>query len=760
MQTNRFIVIALVAVILESCKTTPPAVKAVVVPEPILLQIGNTSFTAQDFNQSFEKNRQTNLEEKPLSVKEYFDLYTHMKLKVLAAEQEGHDTTQNFKDEISSYREVLSKSYLTDKDLAEAFSKEAYERMKEEVHASHLLISVPELAAPEDTLEAYQAGMAMITRLQEGADFAEMAARFSKDPTAATNKGDLGYFSAFQMLYPFESAAYHTPVGQISGLTRTVHGYHILKIHERRRSSGKIQVAHCMVRTLPGANEAELNRAQQKIQEAWSKLESGEAWATVVAAYSEDKQSARNQGQLPVFGIGAMVKPFEEAAYDLQKPDQYSSPVRTEYGWHIIRLIRRIPLEPYEEAAPAIRQKVVTDTRGRLIDQQLYARLRNKYAIQENAQTQAALRALMDSTLLQGKWKAPAALPEDLQQATLFTIQQVPFSAGPFLEYLAARQRPLPAGSSLQLVQDRYYSDYLHSQLTAYEKDNLEANYPEFKELMTEIRDGVLLSKMMEKNVWEKSLKDTTEQRRLYERQADQYRYPERAWGLLVTAGDSAALNTAKRLLAVSPYALERKGPTLLFNSNESALSEELEEQLRDVVSVLSANPAYQVEVNTYREAEEQAETASNRLQEVVKFLTDHNVAISRIIEKNNDSFRAYEDAAQNRRVQFLYYTQSAQDVAQLLNKTAADAVSIKEGYLAKDDPLVSGFNWAQGEQTIADRWLRIERIEAPRTKTFAEARGAVINEYQQLLEKNWLDQLMQQFPVKVNEEELEKIAN
>ena len=123
--------------------------------------------------------------------------------------------------------------------------------MQEEVRASHILINVKPEALPKDTLSAYNRIMEIKSKAL-GGDFASLAADYSEDPTAKANKGNLGYFTALQMVFPFETAAYTANVGQVVGPVRTRFGYHLIRVTERRPARGEVEVSHIMIRTGDG----------------------------------------------------------------------------------------------------------------------------------------------------------------------------------------------------------------------------------------------------------------------------------------------------------------------------------------------------------------------------------------------------------------------------------------------------------------------------------------------------------------------------
>lgn len=747
--------------LVSACKTSAPPQQTVAETQP-LLEIGKEQFSLDDYQDYYNKNKFASDSTKALTPEEYLPLYTDLKIKVLQAKAEGKDTTLDYREEITSYRDQLAKNHLVDKDLVEKLTVEAYNRLKQEVRASHILVGVSEDASPADTLEAHRAAIALRGRLEEGSDFGEMAARFSKDPAAKTTQGDLGYFTAFQTLYPIESAAYSLSVGKISQPVRTKAGYHLIKVNDRRANRGMVRIAHIMVKVDTAGTAAQKESAKARIDEAYAQLQNGDEWNLVTDKYSDDRESRKNGGLLPMFGTGQMVPEIEEAAFALMRPMSYSKPVLTMYGWHIIRLIEKRPLESFATMAPALRKKVVTDSRGKVIEVANAKRLREKYPVQEAADQWKLVAALADSTLRTGKWDYQRAVSADWSAITLFRIAQQPYDALSFLNYVKRKQTPRPKDASPEVVFRRYYTDYVTESLAEYERLHLEETNPEFRSLMTEIREGVLLSQIMEEQVWQRSLSDSTGQRSFYERNKDRYNYPERALATIVSAKDTQTLNSVKKTLATSPYKLERKSKELLFPANSAEIGNEQLDALNDLYIIMEKNTDYVVEIAGYRAADEPELISSTRVRNVVKYLNARNIPILRIIEKDYGSFRQSAEPERNRRVAFQFFSQSKSDVEKVYNTNSPGTVTIREGYFPKADPLLAGFKWQVGEQVTNANglflWANVSKIDPPRPKTFLEARGSVINDYQKELEKQWVTRLQERFPVKVNAQELEKI--
>ncbi len=725
-----------------------------------ILTLGDRAFSTDDFFQSFTKNQTTGDSAQRTDIKEYFDLYTNLKLKVLAAESAGRDTTEGFREEMETYRKQLAQNYMTDKSAVETLANEAYGRMQQEVNASHILIPVSDEALPADTLSAFEEVAAIRKRALAGEDFAGLAKQFSKDARSAPNGGDLGNFTAFDLVYPLETAAYSIPVGGISGAVRTRFGYHLVRVNDRRPSRGKVQVAHLLLRLSPSAEPAGQQAVKAKIDAIYERIQKGESFEILVREQSDDATSRNNGGILPVFATGKYIPAFEEAAFALTAPGSISKPVRTNYGWHILKLIARKPIEPYTELAPALRQKVVTDTRADVLRQATESRLRRDHPVTENRSTLNAVLAKADSSLLGGKWRTASVNDADLLTKPLFSIAGKSYAVGQFAQYVQQRQSPRQPGAAPSVVMQRLYNRFLGDQLIATEEANLDRKSPEFRALLTEIRDGVLLSEMMEVNVWERSMTDSTGQKQHYEANKARYKMPERAVATIIEAANDGVLKQANEMLKSNPYQLRRSAPAITFGVNETVPPASQGENLYQLLITMVRNADYLVEVTGANEAGERDTVSAGRIRAVVNYLTRNGVNLSRIMEKDNKTFG---NAATARQVTFQYFSTNRQDVAKALNAAKPNSMTITDGIFARGtNAYLDAFSWKPSSTTTPDGnklvQITISRVDPPRLKTFNEARGTVINEYQAILEKQWLASLRQKYPVKVNDEELKKL--
>ena len=304
--------------------------------DKVILTIAGEPVYKSEFEYIFKKNNDDTLITRE-DLDEYMELFINYKLKVREAEDLGMDTTKAFRRELNSYRNQLAAPYLTDKEVTEELIKEAYERMKEEVRASHILIRVDEDADPEDTLAAYQEIMNIRNQIENGSDFEKTARLLSNDPSVKTNSGDLGYFTVFQMVYPFETVAYNTPVGELSMPVRSRFGYHLIKITDRRPARGQVQVAHIIIVSNDKMKPEQQENAKKKIDEIYNNILEGADFGEMARKYSDDKTSASKGGVLPPFGPGKMIVEFENEVYKLKTPGDISEPFKTQYGWHMIK---------------------------------------------------------------------------------------------------------------------------------------------------------------------------------------------------------------------------------------------------------------------------------------------------------------------------------------------------------------------------------------------------------------------------------------
>lgn len=514
--------------------------------DPVILSLSGENIPKSEFMRVFKKNNNKDSGYEKAAVEEYLQLYINYKLKVREALELGMDTATSFREELAGYRKQLAQPYLVDKEVSESLIREAYNRMKTDLRASHILIKCDVTALPKDTLEAWNKAIKVRNELLKGGDFAAVAKKYSEDPSAKDNGGDLGYFSALQMVYTFESAAYSLNKGDISMPVRTRFGYHIIKLTDSRAAQGEVRVAHIMVKAGAGTSADDSVKAVQKINEIHAKLMAGEKFEDLARQFSDDQGSAKNGGALPMFGTGRMVPEFEKVAFSLQRPEEFSAPVKTSYGWHIIKLLEKKPLGTFEELQADLKQRIQKDSRSEMGKTSMINKIKSKYGFKENLKAREEFISKVDSSVLDGRWT-----PEKVSalNSNLISLGTVNYTQQDFAEYVNDHQSKKPQNVSPRALVSNMYTDWVNETCLAHEEARLDSLYPDFKNLMQEYRDGILLFELTDRKVWSKAVKDTSGLRDFYNNHKNNYMWGDRLEATIYTCANAAIAKEVRKLM-------------------------------------------------------------------------------------------------------------------------------------------------------------------------------------------------------------------
>ena len=759
---------AAVAALLAGCQASKPVATTPMTPSagPAVEMLGTYPVPANEFAYVYRKNNSSAPDYGTRqSVNDYLDLYTNFRLKVLEAEQRGLDTTQAFKRELDGYRQQLAQPYLTEKSVTDQLVREAYDRLGQEVNASHILIRVAPDAAPADTLAAYNKIAALRQRASGGEEFAKLARENSEDPSAKENGGKLGYFTAMQMVYPFESAAFKTPVGQISPPIRTRFGYHVIKVNDKRAAQGEVKVAHLMIRANPSAARADSLTAKKKIDELHSRLQKGENWEKLVAQFSEDQGSAANGGELPPFGTGRMIPSFEEVSFKLQKPGDISAPVQTPYGWHIIKLIEKQPLAKFADLESGLKSKVSKDSRSELNKAAFLKRVRQEDQFVENAAAKAYTIGKADTALVAGRYKyaAPAAPAKAGKNAVsdnsaLFTIKGKAYPVSDFLKYVQQNQRPRSSAQPAFLMQ-QLYDQYVDQTLTEFEKNSLDTKYEDYRMLVKEYRDGILLFQLMDEKVWSKAIEDTVGLKKYFAENQAKYQWDQRVQGTVVSAATPALLARVQKEMKKGRFALTKNVPAAVaFRPGTAVLTKAGVFSLDDLAKRMAGDTLMQATLTGRVRKGEKASLAKARADSAARVLTRRGIAARRV----RQAVQAAPTADGG--TQLALFTTAPTAIEAQLNEQNPLSVQISQRVFAKgdnkamDDLLGKGPGTYQAQKDGRYYAVTIDKVLPAGPKTLAEARGQATSDYQTALEKEWITQMRAARPVKVNDEELKKL--
>jgi len=441
-----------------------------------LFRINDTPVLVSEFKQVYEKNLSLVEDEKGNDLDDYLELFINYKLKVKEAYSLQLDTVKGYQEELEMYKNQLIIPYLYDKETLDELVMEAYNRTKTEIKASHILVKYPSDGIAVDTsflkskIDRYR------SRILQGEDFAKVAREVSEDPSAKVNGGDLGYFSAFQMIYPFENVAYNTRAGEISEPFQTKFGLHIIKVTGSRLSKGEFEVAHVLV-----VNSA---KGKSKIEDIYQLLKSGASFEKLAKEYSDDIGSANNGGKLPRLGTGKMVDSFENEVLKLEKIGDYSKPFKTKYGWHIVKLLKNYPVTSFEEMKEELTTRIKNSSRVKALRNGGLEKVKKNYKIKEYPEAIKIFKGSIKNKKL-----------ED----TVLSINEKEWLQKDLFMF---------ATSKNQQVDQKLFKEFVNTKVINYFKEDLGNKDSEYKNILQEYKEGLLLFDLMENKIWNKASMD------------------------------------------------------------------------------------------------------------------------------------------------------------------------------------------------------------------------------------------------------------
>jgi peptidyl-prolyl cis-trans isomerase SurA len=480
------------------------------------MTVEGSKIQAGEFLRMYNKSQEPG---KTLDIDTYFQQFIVFKLKVADALKEGYDTTRAFKTELNGYRNQLAQNYLTDTQAKEKLLQKAYQRSLTEIDGWHILVALPQEASPEDTLKAFQKASDIRERIIKGESFEQVARGTSDDSSVKINGGNLGYFTVFQMIMPFEDAAYSLRKGAISEPVRTPYGYHIIKVTDKRAAKGKIRVAHIMKASPPGTGEKEAKQAEDEINNIYKQLTDGASFRELAKKYSDHKESASNGGELNWFGAGEIISDFSEAAFSLRDTGTYTKPVRTIYGWHIIKLLDRKAPGTFEETRSFLESKINQSYLNSISKKSFVEKLKKEYKFKINQEPFDWFVGNTDTLIIQGLKKYDRT---NMPEGNLYTFANQYLTTTEFVNSIEKRGSMIVTKDSLVFI-NRSIETRASDQLIAYENSILEKKYPEFRYLMNEFHDGILLFEISGKKVWNKVSDDSLGLRKYYEDHKNSY---------------------------------------------------------------------------------------------------------------------------------------------------------------------------------------------------------------------------------------------
>ncbi len=643
--------------------------------DPVLFTVENTPVNLSEFQYIYSKTNGEKADFSKASLQEYLDLYVKFKLKVQRAKDMQLDTIPTLQRELAGYRQQLANSYLVDKEVTDRLVDEAYARSKKEIDISHIMVTLAPNASPTKRKKALAKINTLHTMLESGDSFEDVVKEYTEDKYTKDKAGRLGYFVAMfrQGFYDMETAAYNLKKGQYSKPVRTAAGYHIIRVNDTREARGEIEVAHILVRNKTDLVKGTSPGAKAQIESIYKMLQAGQKFEDVAKANSEDKSSKDKGGVVgPLTTNSPVDETFKNVAFSITKDGDYSAPFESSVGWHIVRRISKKAAEPEDIAKRRLLTKIQEGgkkkrgaqkfSRQQIAKDAMINRIKKDGQFKEDKNVYNYFVGKLDSTFLTHKWK----IPTFEQNAPLMNFgSTMSVSVKDFADYakrssLRMRQRNI---SELNSTVEEIYGGYVEEMCIKYEEGQLEAKYPEFKSLMREYEEGILLFEATKLLVWDKASQDTVGLKAFHEKNKTNYMWGERA-----------------------------------------------------EVSVYTVKAGMEARVDDLRKAAANADPINVRS----RFLGDEST--------------------------FAYETKT---------------------YEKGKNKNMEGMAWAVGTlseskvnpRNKATSFMKIEKILPPSQKTLKDARGYVIADYQDFLEKEWLVELNKNYKVKIEDKVFESMV-
>ena len=514
--------------------------------QDVLFTIEDEEVSVAEFERVYTKNNINNQADySKASLDEYINLYVKFRLKVMEASNLQMDTIEALQNELGSYRKQLTKNYLNDKEVTDNLIKEAYNRLKEEVDASHILVQWPSANPTAADSAQVLKEIKSIAKQAKSKDFGKLAEQFSEDPSAKQNQGHLGYLTAFQTVYPFESAMYNTAVGSVSQPVATRFGYHLVMVHDKRPARGKMVTAHILIKGKNTDTDAQKIAAEKKVSAIYQELINNvKSFDVAVKEYSEDKKSKFQGGKLPELGGNEMLNEYAEAAFSLKNDGDFSMPIQTELGWHIVQRISLKELGSYESVEAELRKRVERDTRSKVAEDIMIADTKAQFGYKVRNDNKTAVIAAMAKGFEKGKFDI---VDRESYNKPILSIGSASYTQADFIKYIEKYFHRNTKSEMVESVLNDNFKKFEKQKLVSYREDHLEEINIDFKNLMQEYHDGILLFELTNEEVWNKAVEDTTGLRAFHNDRKMDYMWDKRVqYTTYSTKDEKAAIKLEK----------------------------------------------------------------------------------------------------------------------------------------------------------------------------------------------------------------------
>ncbi len=615
-----------------------------------LFTYGNKTVSKAEFLRAYGKN---DTGEKPTeqSYRDYLELYAKFKIKVQAARDLRLDTLASLKAELQNFRSQIAENFLNDEGSMNELIDEVFVRGQKDIRMAHIFVRI----GKDDSATQIQRAQNKIDKAYEALkqeSFEQVAFEYSEDPAVKSDKGAIGWVTVFVLPYAVENIVYSTPVGQYSKPFRSASGFHIFKNIEERKAIGRLKAAQILLAVSPDGIKKQQDDVKAKTDSILTALQKGADFKSLALQFSSDNLSYQNGGELPEFGVGRYDAVFETAAFALQKDGEISKPVLTEFGYHILKRLQRIPAQvdkSDEKWREGVKQLIIQSDRMEVSRKKLLKNIQQKANFRKLAYNQKNLWRLTDSIL--GNKKIPE-LADINSNTSLFAFARQTLRVRDWQNYLESIRgiQSLVTGKKNEEI----LQQFIETSTLDYYRDHLEEFNPELVNQMNEFKDGNLLFEVMQRKIWDPASLDSAGLKSFYEKNKARYWWENSADAIIFTCNDSVTAESLKAALK-SDFAGWKKA---VDNSNGSM----------------------------------QADSGRFELGQIP------------VVERTNFTEKLITASVKNE----------------------------------------------AGNSATFTYIIRLYNKREPRN--FADARGFVINDYQEYLENKWIAELKKKYPIKVNE--------
>lgn len=680
-----------------------------------------------------------------------------------AAKDKGYDKDPIILDEIETYKRLLAEETIVDSLLLEDMINEAYNHLQFELKASHLFISLPTAALSKDTAFVYKELLRIRSEAIASSNFDSLVQLYSQDRRTSKEGGSLGWFSGLQMVYSIEKAAFALEVGEISNPVRSDQGYHLIYLEDKRKSRGRVQVRH-LLKSVP--NEADSSFVASTKLEMDSLLliarDSPSTFTSLIKDNSDDFNSRDHGGLLPPISTGSRVEePFENTAFSLDSTE-ISNVVRTSVGFHILQLVDKKDNKSLADSYDMIKQKVTTDSRGEFLTRQSLEKVASTIGFQQVLQVPEGISTLFNKSLLQSEWVYKVEAKDKV--LLKFDSGSIPLSQ--FLKFVEDRQQydPVDENTSVDVAIFKYFQLFKQQTLKELAVIHMFQSSKKLQQQIELIKRDLVCTKYVNQTLLEKAVADTLGQRRWYNANLELFKKEPRAYATIIQCNNTSTadslLNSYEETL---PYRLKRGIKPIYFSKNFYFLKDDDKRRLTGLFAILQKNPNYIVEIGGHRDVAEEAYVSTSRISEVVNYLRDLGLEITRVKEADYAQTKLADrfDWNQNQRVSIQFFSNDFLDLIPTFSKSNEDIVKVQRKWFTNQE---APYLWDYvGKAGVVDTgettsFVMVKRIEEPGYYSIREVRGRVINEYQLQLETELKAKLNLKYPIKLNPDEINRL--